>query len=381
MPAPPQGFIKIYPETVSIVQAVNGWSLNSDPGPMPARSVGDLQAYFDTRVVNLAVAPCIRRDFESPGGGGIYAPSVNTYELSFSPSSRGIEFFANSIADPPDATLDFLHADFPTGLSINQASLWWDGFGRFDAARERDLGSLSWKYGGITFNTMALTGGWGGQTTPATGAGSIIPSFLTNWSIIQLMKIFGISVPVTASGITFGLTPEFVISDFFLYAVYNTLQFEFTNNITPNAIPGDIATLESDSGSMGIFDANSFKIYWDTRDEEEDVNPLFPGWTGGVLIPNRNIITLNADLLKFIMPTNLGIPYGGRRLMLTGTGDGITFIGESPLANYNVLLVDGSGLYQLTSGQRHDTYYNRDTVPITEIDLKFPRPRFKTGFV
>jgi hypothetical protein len=193
------------------------------------------------------------------------------------------------------------------------------------------------------------------------------------------MKTFGINIPVDTVVSAALPTPRAVISECFLLGVYNTQLFTLTTN-TPDVLPGMITDIEDATNRLDVFDEDEFKIYWDTQEDEEDVNPLFPGWTGGVRIPRNLIIILEENLFRFIMPDNLGIPYGGRRLMLTGTGSGVAFSGEFPLQNYNTTLVEGSGLYKLVPGQAYDTYYDRSVSPAETVNLKIPDPSIKTGY-
>jgi len=379
MSYPDDGFIKIYPDNVTIVGG--DWALNSDASPQPVRTPATLDAYYDARVTNLATAPCLRKAEEVPALSGVYVPFVNSgYELSFSPSSIGIEFFNGSYPSVPVATVDFLSADFPTGMVINQLSVYFTGQLLFGSNRNRFIDSIKFNYFGSNFYTYTpgITGLLTGSVnSPVTGAGSIIPTVLTTWSIVKVMKQFGLTIPVPADvDANLGI-PRCVISECFLLGVYNTQLFQFTN-LTPNVLPGQYASLIDPQTRLETFDPDEFKIYWDTLEGEEDVNPFFPGWTGGIRIPRKYILELTAGVFRFIMP--YGPPFGGRRLMLTGTANSFSFSGEFPLQNYNIELVDGSGLYKLVEDQAYDTYYDRGLTPPETIDLKIPDPFAKTGF-
>lgn len=379
MSYPNSGFIKIYPDNVSIVSG--RFSFNSDVPPQPDRPVEDLDAYYDARVTNLAIAPCLTRDLEYPPLSSKYVPVVDNYELSFSPSSIGFEFYNGSYPSAPVATVDFLSADLPMGMAISQLVLMMSIEAFIGPNRDRSIDSIKFNYFGSNFYTVTPSIGIFSQTnlsSPTSGVGAIIPSLSNHWSIIQAMKSFGLTIPVNSIASAATGIPRAVISECFLLGVYNTLQFVFTSS-TPNALPGEIADLQSSSGSLTLLDIDEFKIYWDTLEGETDVNPLFPGWTGGIRIPRYLILIFTATLFKFIIPK--GIPYGGRRLMLTGTGTGTTFFGEFPLQNYNVQLVNGSGLYTLVDNQHHDTYYDRSVTPPVTIDLKIPDPFAKTAFL
>jgi len=376
MAFPTQGLIKIYPHDVTIISG--DWSLNSDVPPQPVRTPAVLDAYYDARVTNLAVAPCLRRATEIPLASGVYVPAVGTHELQFSPSSIGIEFYDVSYPSPVVATLDFLDADFPMGMMLTEAQIGWTGSTLFGATRDRDITNLIFKYFGATISTYTPPGGISMLLGRFSGTTSIMPNLFTRWGFVNIMKPFGISIPVAAAISVLTSLPASVTSECFILAVYNT-QFLQITTTTPDTLPGSDTNISSNTGSLSNLDIDEFKIYWDTLPGEEDVNPLFPGWTGGVRIPRYLIWEFTDSLLRFRMPTDLGIPYGGRRLMLTGTGNNTFFVGEVALQNYNITLVEGSGLYKLTNNKRNDTYYDRGVTPVETVDLKIPDPYAKTG--
>lgn len=382
MAFPQDGFIKIWPNQVSIISG--RFSLNSDPTPQVVRSVTDLQAFYDTRSEDLVVAPCLTRDLEYPGGSGQYVPFTGVYELQFSPSSRNITFHNNSFPSPAVATLDLLSSEFPLGMEVTNLRVFWNGQCLFGQGKDREITEIGFRFGGGTLGsyipglTGLLTGNVG---SPSNGVGAIIPQApITTWGFNKVMTLFNVYVPVNSVISGSANIPRNVLADCFLLGTYNTQRFVLTNS-TPLAVPGEIVDIIDSMDRVGIFD--EYKIYWDTNEEldEEDINPLFPGITGGVVIPERYFFIHENGRIRFQIPKNLGIPYGGRRLLLYGVSDAtIGFIGEVQLAQLNILLTDGSGVYHLESGQRHDTYYDRSTTPPTEVDLKMPRPNFRTGF-
>lgn len=375
MAFPQSGFIKIYPADVTIVSG--RWSTANEAGPQPVKTAADLDAYYDARVANVGIAPCIIRETEIPPASGVYVPNVGDHELSFSPSTIGIEFYDGSYPSPVVATLDLLSKDFPVGMTINQLQVRWVGNTFFGPSRDRRIDSLIFKYFGSTVETWTPAQPSVG-TSHATPSNAIVSS-LFSWSPIQALKTFGLTIPVNNVVSADVSVPQSIASEFFLLGVYNTQQFSFTND-TPLAIPSEIADITDADSRFDLFD--EFKIYWDTNEDlgEEDVDPLIPGLTGGVIIPTRYFFIRTAGRIKFQIPENLGIPYGGRRLILYGVTDGVVFTGEIQIAQFNVLLTDGSGVYHLSEGKRNDTYYDRSTTPPTEVDLKFPRPGFRTGF-
>lgn len=373
MAFPQSGFIKVYPHTVQIVDGT--WALNSDASPQPSRSVADLQAYYDARVTNLAVAPCIQKATEYPAASGVYVPAISNYELQFSSSTVGLEFYDGAYPSPVVATLDYISADFPLGMVVNQVQVWWTGQQLFGPNRDRTIPSIIFKYFGSTIETYSPGTGMltGSHATPSNA----IVSSLFNWSPIRMFKPFGFAVPVNVMASALTGIPRSANSEAFLLAVYNTQRFSFSN-ATPMAIPGEVVDITNAQDNFDVF--NDYKIYWDTNTDLGEEDSDIPGLTGGVIIPRRYFYILTTGRIRFMIPKNLGIPYGGRRLLLYGVGDGTFFVGEIQIAQLNILLADGSGVYHLQNGQRHDTYYDRSVTPPVTTNLKMPRPNFRTGF-
>jgi len=270
---------------------------------------------------------------------------------------------------------------FPVGIAFTQVYVYVSGFLTFANGRNIAFSHMPLKFFGSTvldyvppvFPVNALI-----VATNTFMPGAIMNTFLQRWSPVQGMKTFGFEIPVIAGIVPTPPMPDIVISEVYLLGHYNNAAFQMTLD-TPLAVPGEIVDFSDATETLDAL--SDIKIYWDTNPDLGEVDSeLFPGMTGGVIIPRRYFFIFTDARMRFQIPQDLGIPYGGRRLMVTGVGNGQVFTGEFPLVNLNILLVDGSGLYQLTPGQRHDTYYNRGTTPITEIDLKFPRPGFRTGF-
>lgn len=375
MAYPNNGLIKIYPANATIVSGQ--YSLNSDAAPQVLRTAADLDTYYQARVTNLATAPCLRRATEIPAASGVYVPNSGDHEVSFSSSTQGIEFWDGSYPSGSlVATLDYLSADFPLGMTVNQVKVHLSGQTYFGASRDRHISIMEFNYFGSLIDTYT-----GANNTLVTftnlqtPSNSIIaPPF--SWSPIRMFKPFGFTIPVDAVVSALTQTPRAVISEVFITAQYNTQTFNLTNN-TPLAIPGEFVDLTDANNALGIF--TDYKIYWDTNEDLGEEDGEIPGLTGGVTIPTRYFFVRTNGRIRFQIPENLGIPYGGRRLLLFGVGSGL-LTGEVELAQLNILLVDGSGVYKLTEDKRNDTYYNRATTPVTTTNLKFPRPGFRTGF-
>ena len=374
MAYPLSGLIKIYPTDGVIL--FGQFALNSDAAPQPTRVAADLNAYYDARVVNLAVAPCLTRNTEKPAASGVYVPLGGTYELQFDPSQHNIEFYDGAYPSPVVATKNGLNATFPVGMIISSPIIYAGHQTYFGPSRDREIDTILLKYFGTT--CLTYTPGTGLFTgTIASASNAIISNPLEKWSLFQLMRNFGFSIDVQT--VVSGLlnTPRSVNSECFILATYNTQHWSVTTP-TPNVMPGQITEINDANSSLDAFDEDGFLIYWDTLEDEEDSTD-FPGLTGGIPITRNLIITFSKTVFKFIMPD--GLPYGGRRLMLVGTGLGLSFTGKFPIQNFNVQLVDGSGLYTLVEDKTNDTYYDRSVVPSTTIDLKIPDPFAKTGLV
>lgn len=375
MAFPTSGLIKIFPSGTTIVSGL--WALANSAQPMISQPAATLNTYFQARVPNIAVAPCLALDTEKPAASGIYVPNGGNYELQFGASTVGIEFYDGVYPSPVVATLDFIDADFPMGMAISDPQVWWNTQTLFGPGRDRDISSVLFKYFGSTVRTFApgvgLLNG-----TQASGNNSIIPNPLIRWSFVQVLKSFGLDIDCDIVISALGGQPRSITSECFILAAYSVQTFQMITD-NANVLPGDISTLTSPQETLDIFDIDTLQIFWDAQ-AGDTVDADFPGMTGGVIIPRANIFTFNSSTLQYKMPTGLGIPYGGRRLMLVGTSNSAFFVGKFALQNYNITLVDGSGLYKLTSGKRNDTYYDRSVTPPVTVNLKIPDSYVKTGF-
>lgn len=378
MAYPDSGWLKIYPYDCEIVQGLSLFSLNNAATPQASVSAADLDTYYDLRVANNSTAPCMARATEIPVASGNYVPGVGTYELKFHGSNTGIEFY-NSYPGAVVATLDLIDSDFPFMLLLDNSSLYIAGQVFIGPSRNRSIdNSLNFKVNGSSIGIHTTF------TDPATNTYSlskyILPYglYIGSSMIEMLGKNFGFVMSCSAVTSVLLNTPTAIFSECFFLCPYTRIVFTST---TPSVLPGGIAEVTSPTSFLETFDINLFKIYWDTLEGEEDANPLFPGWAGGIIIPRNLIFAFTSTFLRFQIPTGLGIPYGGRRLMLTGTSvNGSGYNGEFSIQNFNIELVDGSGLYVLTDDKRNDTYYDRSVAPIETVDLKIPDPSVKTGY-
>jgi hypothetical protein len=148
---------------------------------------------------------------------------------------------------------------------------------------------------------------------------------------------------------------------FYLQGVYNTAWINPTLT-TANANPGDIIRITAPSG-LDTFE--SFKAYW-------KANPTATEYSGAIELP---VVTLSPTVVQLMLPPNMGLPYGDRRMSIFGVPDPATLIdGEILLAQVNAtpLLTNGTGIYVLSDNKRSDTYYDRSVSPVSTIEMKIP---------
>jgi len=193
------------------------------------------------------------------------------------------------------------------------------------------------------------------------------------------MQIIGLTMGFSATVIDVvdaaARTPNFRVDQIAIEGVYNILFFNITLD-TPNGVSGSLIRMTGDNLTV----LNELTINWYDPDAPADewLDPLVPNIVGGVAVPDNLIITWTATLLEFILPD--GIPFGQPLLIMAEQVPATFFTGTTLLAQLNVQLVDGSGLYKLVDDQAFDTYYDRtDPLAVTNINLKIPDPYVKTG--
>jgi hypothetical protein len=353
MTIPAQGIIRIYPGSINTL--VGNWSVSGNAtGVSPLANQATLEAYYATRLDAPLVAPRMQFIDEIPAASGHFVPTNATYAITFDPDTSAIVFDPSGVNE----SIDFLSASFPMGLTIDQLTVKWNGAWTTGPARNRQLSDVLLKYFGATVLTTTPSPGTTFDGDLQSGTFTIIP-FLTKWSPLRVFKQFGFSTSMSSVVSVLLSDPQFRNDLCYLEGVYNTAFFGQT--ATADALPGNL--VEITGTSLDAFSA--IKLYWD---DPTGTN----GLSEGLLIPSSHILTFTPVSIRFIIPTNEDVPYGGKRLMVTGVGNGTFFVGEFPIANLNVTLVDGSGLYKLTADQPYDTYYDRGTTPVTTVNLKIP---------
>lgn len=143
---------------------------------------------------------------------------------------------------------------------------------------------------------------------------------------------------------------------------WETLGFAFSFPQDGDTVaPNDTITITSDGDPLTdlLLDELTVQLI-DLHGTETEITPT----------------TQTDTLLVFLVPD---LPAG--TYILQFTGNGVQFSGTVQAGSLIILLVDGSGLYVLRSGQRHDTYYYDSPNGDTTTNLAIPRPFAKTGFI
>lgn len=133
---------------------------------------------------------------------------------------------------------------------------------------------------------------------------------------------------------------------------------------TENASVGDTITITDGNGGLGSITAIK----------------LGPNAT------SATIISQSANSLSFIVPSGIGI-FGVVGIVGTLTDEsvylgafnlsGLVFSGAARI----LLLQDVSGIYSIVPNKRSDTFYDRTTSPVSEVEVKIQDPFWKTGFI
>jgi len=375
--APPSGsgFFRLYPLS-TIVSILSGtWSVTEIGAPPPVTTAVAIGTYLNAGVDDPTNAVRPNRGVLNAVAPASWIPFAATYELQFFPDTTRIVF---NPSDPDEQEVDFLSADFPIGTVFNQLIIWWNGSYTSGPGRDIILTSFALKYGGSTIENVTILPNVTFNGDEVTGTTAIIP-FSQRWGPVQTFKPFGLSFVI--SGVISGLTPivDLRTDLFFLQGVYNTEFFDL-DQVTATAGPGGQVTIDSPGGSLDSFD--SFKVAWYDEEAPEDtwIDSNIPFYVE-IPIPNDLIFVHTATQLVLKIPY-LGVPFGGTRLQIIGVPTGLT-IGDIIIAQLNILLVDGSGIYTIVPGKTNDTYYDRTEPvpsPVPTIDLKIPDPFAKTGF-
>jgi hypothetical protein len=156
-----------------------------------------------------------------------------------------------------------------------------------------------------------------------------------------------------------GDTPFFVKAfNAFVIGLYDIVADGFSLDTIGPATNGDTISVSATSGLDTI---NKVQIQYND------------GTT--VTIDVTSFVTQTPTSLTFILPF-LGFT-GTAQLFMQGT----SFSGSVLLGSLEVLVENGSGIYEIVPGKTNDTIYvNSGDGPTTQ-DVKIPNPRWKTGYI
>lgn len=352
MAIPATGLFRVYFQTAAIFSgnyAVTGGA------PPPITTADVIAAYYAAEASVPANAPRLWNG-ENTGPG--FAPFVGVYEIQSLPKTRVV---FDQLGTP--TPINFTDAAFPVGVRFNQISIWITGLLDFKGFLRRISLFQFLNRGAVVYSIVP------GADAAFLQSPQIVGVF-NFWGPNQLFGAVTNWQATVVADADVGIAPANLRTDeFYIQGVYNTAWINLSLG-TPNANPGDQITIDDSMGNMNIF--TKFKAYWKPNRTSTD-------FSGGVTVP---IITQSPTSVTLRLPTNKGLPYGGRRIAIYGVPSAQSLItGEIPLAQINAtpLLTDGSGIYNLTPDKTNDTYYDRSASPIVTVNRKIPDPFIRTG--
>ncbi len=350
MPAA-SGFFAVIPGSVGIISGA--YAISATPTVQTTRDA--IEAYLAAGLDISANAPVLWEGDAGP------SPFNGVYELQFLPSRQKVIFDPFITAE----IVDTASPNFPKGMIVSQFSYWVDGAMDIQG-NAKTLTSLKWFFRhqivstNITGNTLAAWISAPNTVPPATDVNFFGPSSLQpQWALSKVLgSPMAIQATIAAGGGA-GAGPQLHLDRFMLFGIYSTQRWSFAIT-TPNANPGDTITITDVNNRLTDF--TSYKAYWKS-------NSTAAEYSGGIDLP---IITAAAGTVTLFLPTNMGLPYGDRRIHIRGvmaTGNG-----EVDIADVNVtpLLTNGTGIYVISDDKCNDTYYDRSVTPATTVDMKIP---------
>lgn len=370
MPIPTSAQFRIYPSLfVSILSGefdtVSG-SLPVVQAPLATRET--IAAYYESEVNNPATSPKVRR-VELNSFASHYTPAVGIYETQAF-LKRTVIFDSTGTPTP----IDFIDSDFPLGCRFNQLQVVLSGPGGASAWQDNRK-CLDFKLKARLFPVLETSY----PTVPGgTSSASAIVPFSQHWGADQ---VFGTTIGHYFNVIDDpggpGQTLYIPINQFYLQGVYNFGWISLT--VDPEtANPGDTIVITDALSNFELF--TDFKVCWKPNPDSEDLVCA--------MVP-RGYWTKTNSQITLKLPLDNGLPFGNRIMRVFGiiTSGSWPIPDGSPnneieLARINStpILTNGSGIYNLTTGKRNDTYYDRSTSPVSLIDLKIPTPLARTGF-
>lgn len=371
MPIPSSGLFKIFPSTfVNIVSGEYDVQAGSLPVTQQALASREtIAAYYSSEVDDGATCPKLRR-VELNSFASHYTPAVGVYETQCFLKHRVI-FDSGGVPTP----IDFISAEFPLGCRFTQPAIVIDGPASPSWQDNRRVSNAKLKARLLVieernYPTLAIP--W------QSGSTSILP-FSMYWGANQ---IFGTTIGhqftvINVPGGT-GVSLYQAFEQFYLTGSYQTGWISLSvNPISAN--PGDTIVISDSLSNFEIF--TDFKAYW-------KASPTATEYSGGIIIP-RSYWTKTNTQITLKLPLDIGIPFGNRKFSIFGV---ITF-GSYPIPSGGVnneillarlndtsILTNGSGIYNLQTGKRDDTYYDRSVSPTKLTNLKIPNPLIRSGF-
>lgn len=279
---------------------------------------------------------------------GVLADADGKYAFATAFNSS---FYLNSFDWYLDGSLvPTAFASLPAGFTVGSArvvmtvpsgfeTIFGNVFLRFDAFTESEaLGASGYVAFHVSPNTFALY-------FPAI----IVPTALDLNSNLMGMRY------VSTGGLLAQNSPT--LDSLFIEGDYSIFTFQYTVSPADGTLAvGDTVTITSDPNDPDALQLDELTI---------TINNV-------TIIP----LVVTTYLFIFVIP-----PFVADEFEIIAEGNGTQFSGSAPLATFSVLFTNGSGIYQITAGKTSDTVYDDSTVDDDTIDIKFPNPFIKTGFI
>lgn len=363
MPIPTSGNFRIL---VGLVASKNGDYQAGTVGAtcgnvLPVMSDAAIAAYLNANGGGLGAVNSRWTDeiFCDPVCFGIF-PIAGLHKINFWPATD--EFIFNPGGS--EEIVDILTAEMPNGFLCTALQLFWRGTARKTSSGV-DIIDFKLSYDNTVVHSDATPNLNNSSIT--TSSTAIIPAGLHRGlvSALGLLSFEATHVEATVVPTSCGdfdtSQSQFQINQFYFQGDY--ILWSSNIAINPSTVfPDDIVTITADGDLDQITD-----LVARYRDDDGILSAEIP----------LTMISQSATQIVFAIPQSA---FGGAKILISGTGNGVEFSGQTNLGSLNAGLVDGSGLYTLVPGKRDDTYYDRSVNPPTTVDVAIPTPRAKTGY-
>lgn len=220
-------------------------------------------------------------------------------------------------------------------------------------------------------NTAELSHFWGGfgpESIAATTAGVFfsIPALNISDPLIRVPHLFALyqiefnTIRSVADALLIAQSSD----GYILTGSYEIVQNSWTIDPGPYKV-GEPVSIAAGSTGANLSDISEIQLV----DDAGDIH----------VIKQKDFAEQTGTLLTFIIPPTLNGIDGD--VVVTATGGGVQFSGTVMMGKFEILLVNGSGLYVLTAGKTDDTIYENSSVNNGTIDTAIPNPSFRTGFI